>query len=126
MGVRFMAAYMLERASYRDKVLGALIGKAVGTTLGAPFEGGLEIRSVQFYTPVPGQSVANDGLDMQLVSLQSLKEKGIGVTSEELGEAWTGRVTYLADAYGWARYNIGRGLDPPITGGFNNWFRRDG
>src|SRR5205809_478482 len=125
MGVGFMAAYTLERASYRDKVLGAFLGKAVGATLGAPFEGGLEIRNVQFYTPVPGQSVANDGLDMQLVSLQSLKAKGIGVSSEELAEDWNSHVTYLADAYGWARYNIGRGLDPPITGGFNNWFRGD-
>src|SRR5437660_37049 len=90
-GVRYMAAYTLERATYRDKVLGAFLGKAVGATLGTPFEGGLEIRSVKFYTPVPGQSVANDGLDMQLVALQTLNEKGIGVSAEALAEAWNGR-----------------------------------
>lgn len=118
-----MAALGITREQYRDKVYGGWLGKNIGGTLGAPFEGSKEIRSLEFYDPVPGQAAANDGLDFQLVWLSVLRGKGIDVTSDDLAGAWQAHITYPWDEYGWASANVRRGFRPPITGSFDNWFR---
>ncbi len=42
-------------AEYRGKVLGAWLGKAVGGTLGQPWEGSTGPLNLSYYDPVPRQ-----------------------------------------------------------------------
>jgi ADP-ribosylglycohydrolase len=118
-----MAALELTRETYRDKVYGGWVGKQIGGTLGSPLEGKKEIFSLSFYDPIPGQATANEDLDFQLVWLHALRKHGIGVSTDDLTDAWLEHVTYHWDEYGYATYNLRRGLEPPLSGSFNNWFK---
>jgi ADP-ribosylglycohydrolase len=118
-----MAALTITRETYRDKVYGGWLGKNIGGTLGAPVEGRKEILKLAFYDPIPGQAAANDDLDIQLVWLHALRAHGIGLTSDDLADEWLDHFIYPWDEYGYATANMRRGLRPPITGAFNNWFK---
>lgn len=60
----------LNRAEYRDKVLGCWTGKNIGGTLGAPIEGRREMFDLTFYKQdLYGTPAPNDDLDLQLVWL---------------------------------------------------------
>ena len=63
----------LSLETYRKKLRGCFIGKAVGGTLGMPMEGHLETKPFTFYDPVPTGMVANDDLDLQVVWLECLR-----------------------------------------------------
>jgi len=52
------------------------LGKNIGGTLGIPFEGQQKFLNLDFYNPVPTQPVPNDDLDLQLVWLVHMQEKG--------------------------------------------------
>ena len=56
------------------KILSGLLGKAIGGTLGAPFEGSEKVRDLDFYDPVPEGMVPNDDLDLQIMYLVKLNE----------------------------------------------------
>ena len=43
----------MDEKTYRKKVLGCWLGKAVGGTLGAPIEGWDGPHHLEFYDPVP-------------------------------------------------------------------------
>ncbi|MGQ9663061.1 MAG: ADP-ribosylglycohydrolase family protein, partial [Kiritimatiellia bacterium] len=80
---------ILNRESYRDKVLGCWLGKNVGGTLGAPFEWRRQINNVSFYTQnLGGEPLPNDDLDIQLVWLRALEERGIVLRAATLAEYW--------------------------------------
>ncbi len=117
-----MAALLMTRDDYLDRVYGGWAGKCAGATLGAPFKGSTELHRLSFYDPIPGQSAAFDGLDIQLVWLHVLRENGIDPTSDDLAAAWQKHITYPWDEYGWASANLRRGLRAPMTGSFDNWF----
>jgi ADP-ribosylglycohydrolase len=117
-----MPSLQITREQYRDKVHGGWLGKNAGGTLGAGMEG-KEIRSVQFYDPLPGQPAASDGLDFQFVWLNTLRDVGPNLTSDDLGDRWEQYIKYAWDEYGWSSANLRRGLRAPISGSFNNWFR---
>jgi len=118
-----MAALTITRATYHDKVYGGWLGKNVGVTLGAALEGKTSTHNVQFYDPIPGQPTASDSLDFQLVWLHALREYGPDLTADSLATEWLDHLTYPWDEYAYAVYNLRRGLRPPITGAFNNWFK---
>lgn len=53
--------------SYKDKIMGCWMGKAVGGTLGQTFEGLDGPLDATFYEPVPTEMVPNDDLDLQVL-----------------------------------------------------------
>ena len=57
--------------SYESSVRGCWMGKNIGGTLGAPFEGKTEINDVDFYVQKDlfGSPEPNDDLDLQLLWL---------------------------------------------------------
>ena len=58
---------LLNEGEFRDRVFACWLGKNIGGTLGMPFEGQREPRSITFYTDLkPGEPAANDDLDLQL------------------------------------------------------------
>lgn len=109
--------------AYRDKVFACWLGKNIGGTLGAPYECKKEAQTLTFYNPLPDKSAPNDDLDLQLAWLKCLEDRGVDVTCGDLADAW---VEYLSaypwNEYGFCRRNLGRGLRPPVSGCFENYY----
>ena len=118
-----MRAITLSKSEYRDKVFACWLGKNIGGTLGAPLEGQKHVHDLDFYHPLPKEPAANDDLDLQLVWLKLLEDKGVNPALPDFADYW---VRYLSsypwNEYGFCRRNLERGLRPPISGCFENYF----
>ena len=113
----------ISRSDYRDKVFACWLGKNIGGTLGAPYECKKQVNDLDYFDPVPSTSAPNDDLDFQLVWLRCLEDRGIEITCGDLADYW---VRYLSaypwNEYGFCRRNLGRGLRPPVSGCFENYY----
>jgi ADP-ribosylglycohydrolase len=115
---------ILNAKEYREKVLGCWMGKNIGGTLGAPFEWKRQINDVTFYTQdLGGDPLPNDDLDIQLLWLVAMEEKGIDVDAQLLSEYWRLYVTPHWAEYGTAKINMKSGLMPPLCGMVNNDYK---
>ena len=120
-----MGMIQLDRATYLDKVYGCWLGKNIGGTLGEPLEkrfGQDEMFDVWWYPELPEGGIPNDDLELQLIWLQALKERGPGLTARDLADYWLNCVAYNFDEYGLHKTNLVKGLQPPVSGWYNNWF----
>jgi len=118
-----MKPITLSEQEYRDKVYACWLGKNIGGTLGAPYEGRKEVLNLSFYDPMPSESAANDDLDLQLVWLKMLQERGINPRLSDFADYWMKHLyPYPWDEYGFCQRNLQRGLRPPISGCFENDF----
>ncbi len=109
--------------TYRKKVLGAWLGKAVGGSLGAPWEGSTGPNTLTFYNPVPDGMMPNDDLDLQVVWACRLESDWNGVVSlSNFADAWLKNIEFPCDEYGVVLRNLRRGVPPPFTGQLDNWF----
>lgn len=116
-----MKSITLSRDVYRDKVYACWLGKNIGGTLGAPHEGKKEVMNLTTYDPMPSEAAANDDLDLQLVWLKMLQERGIYPTLGDFADYWLKHLApYPWDEYGYCLRNLSRGLRPPISGCFEN------
>ncbi|MBO9605465.1 MAG: ADP-ribosylglycohydrolase family protein [Paenibacillaceae bacterium] len=114
----------LSQQDYRNKLLGCWMGKNIGGTLGAPFEWKRQLNAVTFYTqPLNGEPLPNDDLDLQLVWLAALEERGIDLSAGTLAEYWLLYITPHWMEYGNAKRNLRAGLMPPLSGDENNPYR---
>ena len=103
------------------------LGKAVGGTLGMPFEGVRHEMDHWFYEPVPTEMIPNDDLDLQVLwacALDKMSDDELRVDRAVLGAAFLGSVEFPWDEYGVAIRNWKDGLRPPDTGSHDNWFTR--
>ena len=118
-----MGSIQISRTEYQDKVFACWLGKNIGGTLGAPFEGKKYVNDLQFYHPIPDGASPNDDLDLQIVWLKMLEDKGININLPDFAEHW---VRYLSaypwNEYGFCQRNLARGLMPPISGCFENYY----
>jgi ADP-ribosylglycohydrolase len=117
---------VLNESVFHDKVLGCWLGKNAGGTLGEPLEerfGRAEMFDISWYPQLREGGTPNDDLEMQLIWLQALQEKGPAITSEDLAQSWLDCVVYNFDEYGLSKANLQRGLRPPVSGWHNNWFK---
>ncbi|MFO8007044.1 MAG: ADP-ribosylglycohydrolase family protein [Candidatus Brocadiia bacterium] len=113
----------LDRARYRDKVLGCWLGKNIGGTLGAPLEGRRWMHDLTFYDPVPDEPLPNDDLDFQLVWLKMLESEGPSPALPVFADYWVRCLSaYPWNEYGFCRRNLARGLMPPVSGCFENYY----
>ncbi len=118
-----MAGIKLSESEYKDKVYACWLGKNIGGTLGAPYEGRREALSLTYYDPVPDGSAPNDDLDFQLVWLKMLQDRGVKPKLEDFVDYWVRHLSsYPWNEYGFCRRNLERGLRPPISGCFENYF----
>jgi hypothetical protein len=107
---------------YLDQVMGGWLGKCIGGTVGARFEGDkswIEIDPADMFPPIVP---ANDDLDLQVLWLKVLEEKGPALTSDDLAIAWLEGCWYPYNEYGIFRRNWTLGLHPPFSGSFTNPF----
>ena len=114
---------MIDEPIYRKKALGAWLGKAVGGTLGAPWEGCRGPLALTFYDPVPTDMVPNDDVDLQVVWACRLATDWRGVVSyANLSDAWQRNIGFALDEYGVAKRNLARGIPAPHSGAYDNAF----
>ncbi|TDF95551.1 ADP-ribosylglycohydrolase family protein [Paenibacillus piri] len=105
---------------YYDKVYGGWIGKCIGGNIGACVENNKYLLDLQEHEVFPDEIPPNDDLDLQLLWLQVLEEKGVHITGNDLAEAWLRHCWYPFNEYGYFLHNYERGLRPPVSGSFNN------
>ena len=112
---------MLEFDEYKNKVRACWLGKNIGGTLGAPFECTRGVYDLDYYTHDLKQGVLpNDDLDLQLVWLNAAEKCGKALTAETLGEYWVTYVVADWSEYGAGKNNLRFGLQPPVSGVYNN------
>lgn len=116
----------LSYERYLDQVLGGWIGKSIGGTIGARFEGykgWIELSPDEMF---PEEIPPNDDLDIQVLWLKVLEEKGAALTSDDMAAAWLEGCWYPFNEYGIFRRNWQLGIHPPYSGQFTNQFWETG
>ena len=114
----------ISKETYLDKMRGCWLGKAIGGTLGAPFEPTRGAFDVEYYTSDLSRGMLpNDDLDLQLVWLNAAERYGSSVSAEKLAEYWM-----IGIAPNWAEYGVGKsnlrfGLSAPASGKYNNNYK---
>ena len=107
---------------FYDKVYGGWLGKCLGGAAGAPVEGIKRLITDIDYRDVIRPDLPNDDLDLQLLWLEVMEEKGLSTTAEDLADAWNRKCWYPFNEYGYFLKNYERGIMPPYSGSFNNHF----
>lgn len=116
----------LSLETYRDKVEGCWRGKNCGGTLGAPIEkmwGDRIPFDLDFYPKIEEGGIPNDDLEIQLIWLMALEQRGLDITCRDLAEYWLDTINYNPDEYGLHKTNLRQGLMPPVSGSYNNYFK---
>ena len=113
----------LNTASFRDKVYACWVGKNIGGTMGAPYEGKREYLDIHGFSTAEGVVLPNDDLDLQLVWLHAVEQLGPrAIDAATLGEFWLSYIVPHWNEYGLGKNNMIRGLLPPLSGDYeNNW-----
>lgn len=110
-----------NREELYDKINACWIGKNIGGTIGAPYEGRREILNVTGFNSEPGKPLPNDDLDLQLVWLKALYEQGPkNINSKVLGEYWMSYIGPCWNEYGICKTNMQDGFVPPMCGSVLN------
>ena len=108
-------------SEYISKLSACYLGKAIGGTLGMPFEGDTGINTIDYYTPVPEEMCGNDDIDLQVVWIETITKKGFPINRKELSDAWK-HLNFGPDEYSVALHNIRNGIYAPLSGIFGNKF----
>lgn len=116
----------LSYRDYEDKILGGWIGKSIGGTLGAEHEGVRTWIDLETKDIIPEKLPPNDDLDLQILWLKVLEEKGPMLRGEDLADAWLEGCWYPFNEYGNFRRNYRHGIRPPYTGMHDNDFFESG
>lgn len=117
-----MSTAALDYLTYKDKVLAGWIGKSFGGVIGAALECHKELKQLTLEQIWPDKMLPNDDLDLQVVWLEALQERGLWLTSDDLVEFWQDRCWYFFCEYGVFLNNVQRGISPPLSGTWNNRF----
>ena len=111
---------------YYDKILGGWIGKCIGGTIGDRFEGDKNFIEIERKDMFPNKVPPNDDLDLQVLWLKVIEEKGSSLTSHDIADAWMEGCWYPFNEYGIFRRNYALGIKPPMSGAYGNQFWETG
>ena len=120
-----MKTHTLLYTNYLDRVHGGWLGKSIGGVIGARFENQKQWCDIPADQLWPKNMVANDDLDIQVLWLEALQERGVFLTHQDLTDLWFDRCSYNFCEYGHFMYNVQRGILPPLSGHWNNRFFRE-
>ena len=116
-----METVKFNKDKLRDKIHAAWIGKNIGGTIGAPYEGTHDFLDVKGFTSKPGEPLPNDDLDLQLVWLHALESEGpFHFNARVLSEFWLRGVVPEWNEYGAGKANLRDGVLPPLSGELHN------
>lgn len=106
----------------RERISGCWAGKCLGGAIGMPFEGvpyrpNLTPESIRLRQDVP-----NDDLEMQLIWLTGLRERGLDLDAAAFGDLWRRHIPAGCDEYSIAIRNLRHGVNPPVSGWLDNCF----
>ena len=88
----------LSLEDYRRRMLGCWIGKNVGGTLGMPMEWNRQPNDVTYYThKMTGEPLPNDDLDIQVLWLLALEDKGLDIDCKVLGQYFNELMIFTHD-----------------------------
>ena len=115
----------MNKEEFRKRIMGCWLGKNIGGTLGMPMEWNRQKNDVAYYTHdmSNGEPLPNDDLDIQILWLLALEDHGIKLDAKILGEYFNEFMIFTHAEYGTAKTNLRAGLQPPITGTYNNKFK---
>lgn len=116
----------IEYKDFLDKVHGCWYGKCIGGAAGAPVEGIKKLIDVEDFSEIYNPDLPNDDLDLQLLWLDVLENKGTIINSCDLADAWIEKCWYPFSEYGYFMKNYMRGIKPPYSGIVNNSFFKEG
>lgn len=116
----------IEYKEFLDKIHGCWYGKCLGGAAGAPVEGIKKIIDTEDFTEIFNPDLPNDDLDIQLLWLEVLENKGTVINSCDLADAWMEKCWYPFSEYGYFLKNYERGIKPPYSGIINNSFFSEG
>ena len=106
-----------NRDKLRDKIYASYLGKNIGGTIGAPYEGTKEFLDVKGFNSPPGKPLPNDDLDLQLVWLLAMEKEGpFHFNSRVLGEYWLTAISPFWNEYGRGKSNLLCGIPAPLSG----------
>ena len=110
-----------NKVSLQDKIKACWIGKNLGGTIGGPYECSREILDIKGFVTKEGEVIPNDDLDLQLIWLKAMEERGPKAVDEKvLGEYWLQYVMPNWNEYGVGKSNMREGFIPPLAGELNN------
>ena len=111
----------LNFQEYKDKVRACWIGKNIGGTLGAPYEGLREKLNVTDFKTQKGEALPNDDLDLQLIWLHAMEMEGPKhLDAAVLADYWQSFMVAYFGEYAIAKRNMELGIIPPLTGETEN------
>ena len=105
---------------YLDKIWGGWVGKCAGGILGAPIEGFKCFHRIELSEKLFETNYPNDDLDLQVLWLDLVKQKGPWIDEYDLGKFWRAHVEFPWGEYGLAARNLSCGVLPPLSGLHNN------
>ena len=113
----------MDEKKIREKTIACWLGKAVGGTLGQPYEGVPGPLNLDYYDPIPDDMIPNDDLDLQVLWACILDKMDEPIVDRQiLGRAFLEHVNFPWDEYGVCIRNMRNNIMPPFSGGFDNWF----
>ena len=112
--------------TYLDKIYGCFIGKAVSGNIGAPYEGIKMPMELPYSPKMINCELPNDDLDLQVLWLDVLEQKGEHFTSYDLLDRFANHCSYSPGEYAVMRKNYSRGIYPPYSGKFCNDYYTEG
>lgn len=109
----------------KDKIHACWIGKNIGGTIGAPYEGTKELLDLQGFSNPKGEILPNDDLDLQLIWLCAMEEVGpYNLDANALGHYWLNYLPAPWNEYGIGKANLRAGIPAPLCGELNNEYWR--
>jgi len=111
----------LNREQVMDKIYACWLGKNIGGTMGAPYEGKQEMQDINGFATKKGEPLPNDDLDLQLIWLTAMEETGPhALSANVLADYWLMYIPPHWNEYGVGKNNAQHGIIPPMSGEFCN------
>lgn len=124
-------SYTLSHDKLKDKIMGGWAGQTIGVVYGAPVEFKYQGSIIDEYQVIPWHDHyvkywwdkkpgLFDDIYTDLNFVNVFEKYGLDVSTDTIAAYWASTAYHLAHANQASRYNILRGIKPPLTGYWKN------